>query len=128
MGAEVTIGVNLDTVYLEKHFKDLPAISKMPVHSVNILRHNLAKQSVKTADVVISPRDIMNAGLLGWSFFFDNDKAQKIIKEGERVTEEAIPQIKHVIRQHQFNQTRTGKLFSFFRVLRRKGRPISFNS
>lgn len=125
MGADIAIGVNLDTFYLEKMFKDLPAISKMPVHSINILRHNLAKQAAKTADVIISPRDVLNAGLLGWSYFFDNDKARKIIHEGERVTEEAMPLIKAAIKDYTFNQTRAGKLISLFKVLRKRGRPIS---
>lgn len=128
MGADVVIAVNLDAFYLEKLLKDMPAISRMPVHSINILRHNLAKHAVKTADVIISPKDILNAGLLGWSFFFDNQKAKQIIKEGEHVAEEAIPQIHQAIREYKFSQTRTGKLLSFFRTLRKKGRPISFRS
>lgn len=128
MGADIVIAVNLDTFYLEKLLKDMPAISKMPVHSINILRHNLAKHAVKTADVIISPKDIFHAGLFGWSYFFDNAKAKQIIKEGEHATEEALPQIHHAIKEFKFNQTRAGKLLSFFRTLRKKGRPISFSS
>lgn len=128
MGADVTIAVNLDTFYLEKLLKDMPALSKVPVHSINILRHNLAKQAAKTADVIISPKDIFNAGLLGWNYFFDNDKAKEFIKEGERVTDEAIPKIEHAIKEFKFSRTRTGKIFSFFKMLRKKGRPISFSS
>lgn len=128
MGADIVIAVNLDTFYLEKILKDMPALSKMPVHSINILRHNLARHAVKTADVIISPIDILNAGLLGWSFFFDNEKAKQIINEGERAAEEAIPQIHQAIREYKFAQTRTGKLLSLFRMFRKKGRPISFSS
>lgn len=128
MGADVVVAVNLDAFYLEKLLKDMPALSKIPVHSINILRHNLAKHAVKTADVIISPRDIFNAGLLGWTYFFDNEKAKQIIKEGEHAAEEAIPQIHQAIKEFKFNQTRTGKLLSFFKTLRKKGRPISFSS
>jgi NTE family protein len=128
MGADITIAVNLDTFYLEKTLKDLPALSKIPVHSINILRHNLARQSAKTSDVIISPRDVMNAGLLGWTFFFDNNKAKEIIKEGERAAEDSIPLIKQAIREYKFSKTHAGRLFSLFKMLRKKGRPISFSS
>jgi NTE family protein len=128
MGADVAIAVNLDSMYLEKTLKDMPSLSKVPVHSINILRHNLASHAAKTAEVIIVPKDILNTGLVGWSSFFDTDKAKQIIKEGERATEEVIPHIEHAIREYKFSKTRTGKIFSFFKSLRKKGRPISFNS
>lgn len=128
MGADLTIAVNLDAIYIEKIMKDMPALSRVPVHSINILRHNLAKQSVKTADVIISPKDVMKAGFLGWSYFFDNAKAKQIIKEGEDVAEDAMPQIRQAIKEYKFNRSKTGRFFSLLNILRRKGRPISFNS
>ncbi len=128
MGADVTIAINLDTFYLEKLLEEMPALSKVPVHSINILRHNLARHSVKNADVIISPRDLYKTGFIGWSFFFDSAKTKKIIEEGERVTEEAIPQIKKAIKEWQYHQTRRGKFFSFFKKLKRRGKAVSFNA
>lgn len=128
MGADVTIAVNLDSFYLEKLLKDMPALSKVPVHSINILRHNLAKQSAKTADVIISPKDVVNAGLLGWTSFFDSHRAKEIIEEGERAAEHAIPLINQAIHDYKFSKTKAGKILSFFKLLRKKGRPISFSS
>jgi NTE family protein len=128
MGADVTIAVNLDAIYTEKLMKDMPALSKVPVHSINILRHNLAKQSVKTADVIIAPKDIVKAGFLGWNYFFDNTKAKQIIKEGEEVAEAAMPQIKQAIREYSFSRSRTGRIFNLWNIFRRRGRPISFSS
>ncbi len=127
MGADITIGVNLDTVYLEKMLKDMPALSKVPVHSINILRHNLATQSVKTADVVISPKDTFRIGLLGWSYFFDNNKARQIIRVGEEAAEKAIPDIKLAIKEYQYRKSYIGKVSTFLKKLR-KGKSLSFNS
>lgn len=128
MGADITIGVNLDSFYPEKLLKEMPALSKVPVHSINILRHNLAKQSVKTADVIISPRDMLHVGFLGWNFIFDNKKSKKIIKEGEEAAEEAIPQIRQAIKDYQFARTKRGRFMALFKGLRKKGRPISFTT
>ncbi len=128
MGADVTVAVNLDTFYLEKLLEEMPALSKVPIHSINILRHNLAKHAVKNADVIISPTDIYKVGFLGWNFFFDSTKSKKIIEEGERVAEEAMPQIKQAIKAWQYNNSRRGKFFSFFRELKKRGRPVSFSS
>jgi len=121
MGADITIAVNLDSVYIEKPFKHAPALSMVPMHSVNILRHTLAKQSVKTADVVILPPDMYHVGILGWKYIFDNEKAKQIIKLGEEATEHALPSIKHTIHRYRYRRTKIGKFFSFFDTFRLKG-------
>ncbi len=128
MGADITIAVNLDSFYLEKTLKEMPALSRVPVHSINILRHTLAQQSAKTADIIISPQDTLHVGILGWRFFFDSEKAKQIIKEGESVAEAALPQIQKSIQEYKYNHTRRGRFFALFRRLQKKGRPISFSS
>src|SRR5258708_7531903 len=49
MGAEITIAVNLDHVYVENPLTNIPHLSRIPIHAVNILRHNLALHAIKTA-------------------------------------------------------------------------------
>lgn len=128
MGADITIAVNLDRYYLKEIMRDIPALTRIPMHSISILRHNLAIQSVKTADVVISPKDIFQIGLVGWNYIFDNEKAKQIIKVGEDAAEEAVPEIKLAIKAYQYRQTRIGRLLTFFQEMRKKSRGISFKN
>ena len=118
MGADMVIAVNLDNVYIEKAFEEFPPLSKVPLHSINILRHNLALHSAKSADVVISPKDILQVGLVGWNHFFITEKAQTIIKSGEDAANDTIPLIRELIEEKLNEQTKRGKLRSFMRRVR----------
>jgi NTE family protein len=120
MGADIVIAVNLDTVYVEKELQEMqmPALSKIPLHSINILRHNLALHSAKTADIVISPKDKLQIGLLGWNTLFSTERAKIIIEAGEEAAEELMPQIKEVIARKERERTKVGKVVSFIRRVR----------
>jgi NTE family protein len=118
MGADIVIAVNLDTVYTEKGI--LPSLTKTPLHSINVLRHNLALQSTKTADIIISPRGIYQIGLIGWNYFFDTEKTKHVIHEGEKATEAAISEIEDIIQRNQRKKKNNlAKLFSFIREIAR---------
>ncbi len=118
MGADVIIAVNLDSVYTENPLEDIPALTVIPMNTASVLRHTLAKQSIKGADVVIEPQDKHHIGLVGWKYFFDNEKAQEIIKIGEEATEQAIPQIQKAINQFHYRRSYKGKLFTFLQKFR----------
>lgn len=114
MGADIVIAVNLDTVYTERGI--LPTLSKTPMHSINVLRHNLALQSTKTADIIISPKGIYQIGLIGWDYFFDTEKTKQVIAAGEKAAEEIIPELQTAIHKYQPQQKGIiTKLFSFLR-------------
>jgi NTE family protein len=115
MGADIVIAVNLDNVYVQKGVT--PALTRTPMQSINVLRHNIALQSTKTADIIISPRDIYNIGLIGWNYFFDAKKTKDVIHEGEKATEALIPEIQNLL--HKKSQKKTSKLTKFFTLLRR---------
>jgi NTE family protein len=118
MGADIVIAVNLDTVYTEKGI--LPTLTKIPLHSINVLRHNLALQSTKTADIIISPRGIYQIGLIGWDYFFDTEKTKQVIHEGEKATELVISEIEDSIQRNQRQKKNNlTKLFSFIRAITR---------
>lgn len=104
MGADIVIAVNVETGYFYEPVKDIPALTGIPMHTVNILRHNITFHSLKTADVVISP-DTPNTGLVGWKYFFDNKKAESIIKAGEKATEKIIPEIRKLIEDSKMEQS-----------------------
>jgi NTE family protein len=100
MGADKIVAVNLDTGYFgngkieEKEMK----IKDISLRSLNILRYHLAKQCIKSADIVIEPA-INEQGLIGWNNFFNVDKAKKIIKQGEERGREKLPEIKKMLRE-----------------------------
>ncbi len=117
MGADIVIAVNLDTVYVPN--ATLPAITKIPMHSINILRHNLALQSTKTADIIISPKGIYQIGLIGWDYFFDAEKTKLVIHEGEKATEKVIPHIQDLMQiKIQKKKNVFEKIISFIRTFR----------
>jgi NTE family protein len=118
MGADIVIAVNLDTLYTEKGI--LPTLSKTPMQSINVLRHNLALQSTKTADIIISPKGIYQIGLIGWDYFFDTEKTKHVIQEGEKATEAAISEIEDImLRDQRRKKNNIAKLFSFIRKVTR---------
>jgi hypothetical protein len=116
MGADITIAVNLDQVYAENPLTELPSLVRIPMHAVNILRHNLASYTVQNADILITPRNKFNIGLIGWNALFDNEKALQIIKEGEEATDKVIPEIEKKIEEYQQQHSLRHRLFKIFRL------------
>ncbi|NTU46966.1 patatin family protein [Candidatus Roizmanbacteria bacterium] len=113
MGADIVIAVNLDTVYLENEMvREIPSLSSVPMHAIYILRHQLALKSSKNAGVVIAPQ-VAYVGYLGWDYFFSKEKIMNLIQEGERVTEELIPQIKALISQKKRERSWFRRLLPF---------------
>jgi NTE family protein len=113
LGAEITIAVNLDSVYTEKPFKKIPSLAQIPLHAISILQHNLALHDVQDADVVISPPNILHIGFLGWNYFFDNDKAMKIIQAGEDAADAMMPEIRRKIASFKNKQSRIKRVLRF---------------
>ncbi len=116
MGADIVIAVNVESGYFYEPVAKIPPLAGLPMHSINVLRHNLTFQSLKTADIVISP-NTPYTGLVGWDYFFDNKKAQAMIKAGEEAARKALPRIEELIIEQQLKEKnkKTGirKFFSF---------------
>ena len=115
MGADIVIAVNLDSIHVVDEKEHIPFVTKIPFHSINILRHNLALQSSKTADIIISPAGSYQVGLIGWNYFFSNEKAQTIIRAGEEATEKIIPKLQLLIEKRKKNQNIWGKVTTYFK-------------
>ncbi len=118
MGADIVIAINVESAYFYEPVKKVPILARIPMFSVNILRHNLTFHSLKNADIVISPSS-PNTGLVGWKYFFDNKKAESIIKAGEKAAEKALPEIEELLRkktsENKKPESRIKKLFALFR-------------
>jgi NTE family protein len=114
MGAAITIGVNLDQVYVDTPLTSFPPLTRIPMHAVTILRHNLAQYALSSADVIITPQNKFRIGLIGWKNIFNNEKALQIIKEGEEATDRVIPEIEKLINEYQKNQSPFKKFLSYF--------------
>ena len=119
MGSDIVIAVNLDHFYIPEIAIPAPSLAKVPMHSIEILRHNLANYSITTADIVIAPK-LPQVGLVGWNYFFNAEKAQEIIKAGEDAAIEALPQIQELIKQRTKKHTFRHKLSTIIRTLRQK--------
>lgn len=114
LGADITIGVNLDTVYSENKLLKTMPLTKVPIHSINILRHNLSLQSTKTADVIISPRGEYQIGYIGWDFFFNSEKAKTVIDAGEKATKEMLPTLYKVLEKYESEKSGWRRVINFF--------------
>jgi NTE family protein len=116
MGADFTIAVNLDHVYGDNILAEIPMLLRVPMQALTILRHNLAEQAITKADIIIAPQNKFRLGLIGWSNFFNKERAMQIIEEGEKATDEMIPEIKKQIAKYQKRQSPVRKLFNLFRI------------
>jgi NTE family protein len=114
MGADIIIAVNVESGYFFEPVDKVPRLAGIPMHSVNILRHNITFHSLKTADIVISPTTPYT-GLIGWNYFFDSKKAASIIKAGEKAAEKMLPEIERLIADKQQQEGRFKRFLSFFR-------------
>jgi len=120
MGADIIIAVNVETGYFTEPLLKAPPLTGIPMHSVNILRHNITFQSLSTADIVISPKT-PDIGLIGWDYFFDNKKAQAMISSGEDAAKKMLPKIEELIFEKQNKRKEESgfrKIFSFFNKLK----------
>ncbi|HSX09958.1 MAG TPA: patatin-like phospholipase family protein [Candidatus Saccharimonadales bacterium] len=115
MGADITIAVNLDHVYVENPFRELPALMRIPMHAINILRHNLALREISNADVIITPENKAHIGLMGWGSVFDHKKATKIIEAGEIATDKKIPELLKKIEEYNKNHSYINRFVSVFK-------------
>lgn len=95
MGADIVIGVNL---YHDNEFKEKKLnLSKLVVRSSLVMLHNLAKSSLASANVIISP-DLSNISPKNsLSKYFTPKIAQEMILIGEQATEKVIPSIKALL-------------------------------
>jgi NTE family protein len=113
MGSDIVIGVNVESTDFSDPIDKIPLLSQIPMHSVNILRHNLTFQSLETADIIIAPK-IPSIGLIGWNYFFDTEKAQTIIKAGEKAAKHILPDLLYLISKKQNEKSFKSRFFSFF--------------
>lgn len=71
---------------------DLPDIFSILFNSINIMQSEIAKSCLRQ-----HPPDILLAPQLGKVRLMDFDKADECIREGERVTREALPEIQRLL-------------------------------
>jgi NTE family protein len=102
MGADIVVAVNLDSNFIEnpEDKGKIISFSRIPVHSINILRYHLALHSAKTADFVLEPK-VYIGGIIGWKDFFDTNRVKEMIKKGEEEAEKIIPSLKKLILNEQ---------------------------
>jgi NTE family protein len=91
IGADFVIAVNLDICRPDG--KKKIGFFEEANNSLNILRHHLAKEKVKAADILVEPK-VSAQSLVGWRQFMESDK---FIAEGERAMRAAIPKLKKMI-------------------------------
>lgn len=115
MGADITIAVNLDQIFIEEYDTNLPLITRMPLQAMDILRHNIALEAMKTADIIITPQNRLRIGILGLKNIFNNEKARQIIAEGEAATDKMIPEIKRQIQDYQDKHSQLNRILSLFK-------------
>ena len=95
MGADMVIGVNLynKNEFVAKKF----TMPKVVLRSTRIVLHNLSEIAVRSADVIIEPDISSFASEAGFGKYFTRGVVQKIIRIGEKATEQALPKIRKLL-------------------------------
>jgi NTE family protein len=126
MGSDITIAVNLDHIFVEPFDTTLPTLTRMPLQAMDILRHNIALQAMKNADIIITPQNKLRVGFMGWNTLFNNERALQVIQEGETAADKMIPEIKRQIEAYQKRQLPMNRLLSLFKIRRIKSENNPF--
>ena len=118
MGCDIVLAVNVENLYLQNPILRSLPLTKVPMHSMDILRHNLNSLSTYPADLVISPK-IPPVGLVGWNYFFDTQKSQRMIKAGEDAMQQAIEPLQKLILSKQTEYKQTHGIRKYFTFVKR---------
>lgn len=101
MGADIVIAVNLDN---KSRFSDERNIGNNPyliaLKTLKYFQYHLAKNCVKSADIVINPL-IKDPSLLGWRKVLKGEGKTGIL-EGEKATKLVLPTIKKIIENETY--------------------------
>ena len=101
MGADIVIAVNLDN---KSRFSDGKNIGNNPyliaLRTIKYFQYHLAKNCVKSADIVINPL-IKDPSLLGWRKVLKGEGETGIL-EGEKATKLLLPTIKKIIENETY--------------------------
>lgn len=93
MGADLVIGVNLDSRYLLSKDYRKPSLLTTGRQAMSILRFNLSNHSVSSADVIVEPQtDIFGLSINEYL------NAKKIIAIGEEAMQAKIKELKKLIK------------------------------
>ncbi|PIY69404.1 hypothetical protein COY90_00895, partial [Candidatus Roizmanbacteria bacterium CG_4_10_14_0_8_um_filter_39_9] len=93
MGADITVGVNLNKHYFSENVSDKLNLFQVARHAFSIMTHNIALYEVKKADIVINPR----VDEIHWKTLLDEGQKIKAIHTGELAAEEEMPSLKVLI-------------------------------
>lgn len=96
MGADIVIGVNLDTPCVHTQQAESPSLAMIAEMTVEILRNNLGATQAQTADVVVSPQ-FSEKVYVGWKDFLH---AQDMIVRGQDAAAAALPQIEDLLSKY----------------------------
>ncbi len=94
MGADVVIGVNLDTPCPHEEHGDTPSIKMIAEMTIEILRNNLSTTQAQAADVIVSPQFDKKV-FVGWEDFLH---AKELIAKGSDTMEAAFPKLDAILR------------------------------
>lgn len=95
MGADIVIGVNLyhKNEFVNRNF----TMSTVVLRSTRIVMHNLAKEDIKHADIIINPDTSAFIKEQGLQKYFTSEIAAKLVKIGEQATNRMIPKIRKML-------------------------------
>ncbi|MCF7907128.1 patatin-like phospholipase family protein [Patescibacteria group bacterium] len=98
MGAEIVIAVNLDN---SSYFKNKEKTTNfwdnlLLTRYFHCLQYHLAQKSLRNADIIIEPQ-VGYLGSIGWQKLIKGE-IEDVVQEGERSTQEALSQIKKILK------------------------------
>ena len=93
MGADIVVGVNLETRVSQAQRDASPTITTIAAMTMDILRSNFSTMQAYNADLVVSPH-FDGKVLVGWNEFLH---AQDFIERGQVSMEKAMPHLQQLL-------------------------------
>ncbi|MFA7286207.1 MAG: patatin-like phospholipase family protein [Patescibacteria group bacterium] len=99
MGADIVVAINLNVLppQTDRLANGDLKLTGVSTRTLDIMRHWLAEQAVRNADVVIAP-SIVYAGLKTWGKYFTSEVGRQIMEQGADAAEAAVPEILQLLR------------------------------
>lgn len=97
MGADLIIAVNLYEDIVSRESDNKLGLYKIANNTIDILLYNLAKENLKSADFVISPK----TSSVKWSDLFTERESQEAIEIGETAASRSVSTLTFLIKSKQ---------------------------
>lgn len=98
MGADITIGVHVNSAFFPVSEKDVSSSAKIAVVSARIMLNKMSERLLSQADIAIEPKIPKKVSGSGLGYFLNFVKEKGLIRTGEEAANQVINKIERLIK------------------------------